>query len=86
MWLYKMAKIEKEQVCHLVVRELNIMWQHLILIFNSIIYIVQLYKADCIILWDMLGCWAIALPRTKKYMEVLRLRFSTAQYEVSTGI
>ena len=32
-------------LCHLVAREINIRWWHLI--SNFIIYIVQLYKEDC---------------------------------------
>ena len=43
-----MARIEKEEVCHVMARGVNIMWQTLI--FNCIIYIDQLYKEDCTIL------------------------------------
>ena len=57
MFVYKMAKIEKEEVecpvCHCVTRGVSDRLQHLIfyLIFNFIIYISQMCKYDCTILW-----------------------------------
>ena len=59
MLLHNMAEIEKEEMefsvlCHLLAREFNITWQHLI--FNFIIYIMQLFKGDHKILQI---CWAV---------------------------
>ena len=75
MCVYKMAEIEKEEVessiYHLVAMGVNIMWQHLI--FNFIIYIVQLYIEGLYNLADMLGCWVMALPSTKQIMNVYKI-------------
>ena len=48
----------------LVAREFNVMWQ--LLIFNSMIYIVRLYRRDYEIYANMLGCRVVALPTTEQ--------------------
>ena len=66
MQLCKMAELRKRKWnlwCNLVAGEFSIRWQHLISFI--IMYMVQLYKEDWIVLC-MLGCWAIALPITKQ--------------------
>ena len=53
--MYNMAEIEKEEMCHLLAREVFIRWQHLIF---SFIYMIKLYEGDCAVL---LICWAVRL-------------------------
>ena len=75
-----MAEIQKEEVeipvlGHLVGREFNIMWQHLI--FLHFIYIVQMRKGDCTSLRKYDGCRAVALPSADQIVVNYRSKSST---------
>ena len=56
-----MNEIEKEEVCHLEARRVNIRWK------NLIFHLYTLFTSIKKILWI---CWAVALPSTKQIVHV----------------
>ena len=62
---HNIAKIEEDELCHLMAEGVIIRLQHLILFGFKFVYIIQLYKDYSTIL-RMLGCRDVAVPITRQ--------------------